>query len=149
MVERKLFHVSHLDLIQVKPEYRELLNSDKVKFVLSNIPGGEQGDALTVMIDGRVVACFGYFLILPGVVEVWLLPSVYVHDHAIIFVKLVRRYLEQTANVFGWHRIQTVTKATSEHRRWMNVLGFCEEGIMKKYLNKEDYVMSARYFERG
>lgn len=149
-MDRILFHPNHLDLIRLKPEYQNsVLNLESAKIALNNIPGGELGDALTLMVDGRIIACFGYFLILPGVVQVWLLPSIYLEQQSMTFVRVVRRYLEQTAEVFNWHRIQTVTKVDDKHRKWMKVLGFEEEGVMKKYFNNEDYIMSARYFERG
>lgn len=132
------------------PEYRKtVLNTPNARAALENIPGGEAGDALTLVIDGKVIACFGYFLILPGVVQVWLLPSIYLDQHKLTFVRIVRRYLDQTAEIFSWARIQSVTENDAKHRKWMKTLGFCEEGVLKKYFHGQDYIISARYFERG
>lgn len=150
MVERLLFEPGHLNFLKLRPEYQDtVFNLERAKRVLYHIPGGAEGDALTLIVDDKILACFGYFLIFPGVVQVWLLPSIYLDEHPIIFVRIVKRYIEQTADVFNWHRVQTVTEVNDKHRRWMKTLGFVEEGVMKKYFNNQDYVMSARYFERG
>lgn len=150
MIDRVLFHPKHLDLLNIKEEWKKtVLNLDRAKMILGNIPGGEAGDALTLVIDGRVIACFGYFLVFPGVVEVWLIPSIHIDKYSLTFVRIVRRYLDQTAALFQWHRIQTVTEMDGRHRKWMKVLGFKEEGILEKYFNHKDYVISARLFERG
>lgn len=150
MIERILFHPKHLDLIQIRDEYRQMIfNSENAKYALNNIPGGKEGDALTLIIDGRIMACFGYFFLWEKTVQGWLLPSIYIQDHPIVFVRIIRRYLDQTAELFQWQRIQTVTEFNEKHRHWMKVLGFVEEGVMKKYFNNQDYIMSARYFERG
>lgn len=150
MIERVTFHPKHLDILQIQDEYRNtVLNLDNAKTLLNNIPGGEQGEALTLMIDGRILACCGYFLVLPGVAQVWVLPSIYVHDHSLIFVRVIDRYLKSLFKTFDWHRMQTVTEVNDKHRRWMKVLGFKEEGIMEQYFNGRDYIMSARLLKKG
>lgn len=145
MTKRILFHHKHLDLIELAPGFDEILNLDGVRFSLSLLPTAN-ADALTLMCDGKIICCFGYIQILPGVAEVWLFPSVYAKDRSIVLVKEVSGYLESTAKVRGWHRIQTVTQQDAGHLKWMEVLGFCEEGVMERYFNKKNYVMSARYF---
>lgn len=148
MIKRILFHVKHLDILELQSEYRPLLDFDGVRFVLNNLPL-PNADALTLMYDGRILCCFGYIQILPGVAEVWLLPSVYMSTNAVALVREVNGYLESTAEIFNWHRIQTITQNVGQHRRWMKVLGFIEEGCLKNYHEKKDYIMSARYFDRS
>src|SRR5665213_1701191 len=139
MIKRVLFNYSHLDLLELQPEYESLLDYDGVRFVLKILPQ-PNADALTLMYDGRIIACFGYIQVLPGVAEVWLLPSIYMGTCFIPLVKEVDGYLKSTAEIFKWHRIQTVTQDIEQHRKWMQVLGFVEEGVMKKYLKGNDYV---------
>lgn len=146
MIRRVLFNVEHLNILELQPDFSPILNFDGVRFILSKLPL-PNADALTLMDDGRILCCFGYIQLLPGVAEVWLLPSVYVRDSPVALVSEVKGYLESTAKVFQWHRIQTVTQDIPYHRKWMHVLGFEEEGVLKKYFDKQDYIMSARYFD--
>lgn len=147
-MKRINFHISHLDLLDLQPEYRDVLNFDGVRFTLSRL-NPPNSDAMTLMYEGRVICCMGYIQILPGVAEVWLLPSIYLSDCTVSFVKEVHGFLGAIAKTFRWHRIQTVTKDSVQHRKWMKVLGFVEEGILKNYYDQKDYIMSARYFDRG
>lgn len=148
MIKRVLFNIEHLKILDLQEEYIPLLNFDGVRFILSKLPL-PNADAVTIMHDGRILCCCGYIQVLPGVAEVWLFPSVYVNECAISLVKEVNGYLESTSKVMNWHRIQTLTEDIDQHRKWMKVLGFIEEGVMKNYLDKKDYIMSARYFDRS
>lgn len=146
MIDRIPFHVEHLNLLKSDDEYKDsLLSFDHVRAVLANLPGSPKADAVTFMCDGRVFACMGFWTISPGVVEVWLFPSIYVREHPIPFVRTVTNYIDALAKTFDWHRVQTVTKMDSKHRDWMKTLGFVEEGVMKAFYKKQDFVMSARY----
>lgn len=149
MCKHVVFNVNHLDVMDVREEYKaSLLALDSVRYVLSNIKGGPEADAVTVLQDGKILMCMGYLSSLPGVAEVWLFPSIYVEKFPITFVREVSNYLNAIADTFGWHRIQTVTQDTPQHRKWMKVLGFVEEGIMKNYFQGKDFIMSARYFSK-
>lgn len=148
-IHRKPFHPDHLNFLKLRLGYENLLALEATQRALNNIPDAPQGGALSLAVDEKLIACFGFFLVLPGIAQVWLLPSIYLDEYPVTFVRVVKRYIEQTADIFGWHRVQTITEVNDQHRRWMKVLGFVEEGIMRQYLDKRDYVMSARYFERG
>lgn len=144
------FHVEHLAVMDVRRQEAEtVLTLAPAREALSNIPGNHIADAITLMYDGRIIACMGYILILPGVVEVWLIPSVYVPKYPKFFIREVKNYLKTTAEVFNWHRAQTDTLDTPEARRWMEAIGFVEEGRKKNYYLGQDYIMSARYFNRS
>ena len=147
MIKRVLFNIKHLDVMYLQEEYVPLLDFNGVRFILEKLPL-PGADGLTLMIEGRIICCFGYMQLLPGVAEVWLLPSIYTKEYPIPFVREVNGYLESTAQVLNWHRIQTVTQNIATHRKWMTALGFVEEGILKLYYEKKDYIMSARYFDR-
>lgn len=120
------------------------LQMEGVQSVLSQMKGN--CDAMTLMSDGRILACMGFFYVAPGVVMVWLIPSIYLNTAVIPFVREVNRYLEVTAKVLGWHRAQTLTRTDDFHRRWMKALKFSEESVLKQYINKEDYILSVRFF---
>lgn len=149
MTDRRIvFHSKHLEVMDVRPlDKQSVLALDAVRYVLEKMEG--QNDAITLMYDGRIIACMGFWNLLPGVAEVWLIPSVYVKTVPKFFVREVNRYLTQVAETCAWHRAQTVTRSDLFHRRWMKALGFVEEGVMKQYHEKQDYIMSARYFTPG
>lgn len=147
MIKTIPFNIEHLNLLAaVDEQHLELLTLDNVREALADLPGAPRAEAVTLVLDNRILACFGFTLISPGVVDVWLFPSVYVKDNAIAFVRTVNNYLEVTSEVFGWHRAQSLTRVDSTHRKWMQTLGFVEEGVMKKYYKKQDFIISARYF---
>jgi len=147
MIKTIPFNIEHLNLLaSVDGQHLELLALDNVKYALANLPGAPKAEAVTLIVEDRILACFGFTLITPGVVDVWLFPSVYVKDNAIGFVRTVNNYLEVTSKVFGWHRAQSLTRVDSIHRKWMQTLGFVEEGVMRKYYKKQDFIISARYF---
>ena len=146
MINRVLFNIAHLDVLDLQEDYKPLLAMDGVRFILKQLPL-PNADGLTLMIDGRIICCFGYIQLLPGVAEVWLLPSIYMKDAPLALVREVDGYLKSTAEVRGWHRIQTITRDIDMHRKWMHVLGFKEEGKMEKYYLGDDYYLSARLFD--
>lgn len=145
-MRRVLFNRNHLDVMDLQESYRPILGLEGIRFVLDRLPL-PGADGMTLIEDGRVLCCFGYITLIPGVAEVWLFPSVYVRDHSVSFVREVKGYIESTAQVMKWHRVQTLTQNINQHRKWMDVLGFEEEGTMKKYHEQKDFIMSARYFD--
>lgn len=146
MTRRLPFNYGHLELLDLQEDFKPILELDGVRFVLSKLPQ-PNADGLTLICDGRILCCCGYIQLLPGVAEVWLFPSIYFRDHSVTVVREIDGYLAALAETFHWHRIQTVTQNIEQHRKWMKVLGFDEEGVLKKYHRKQDYIMSARYFE--
>jgi hypothetical protein len=146
MTRRILFKYDHLDLLNLQEDYRPLLDLEGIRFVLKQLPL-PNADGLTLMVDDQIMCCFGYLQLFSGVSEVWLFPSVNMGDYGVTVVREVKGYLEATAEVRGWHRVQTLTRNIRMHRKWMEVLGFVEEGTLKQYYQKEDYILSARYFD--
>lgn len=147
MVDRIKFHVEHLKLIEPVDETQNSLTSQtRVMEMLQNLDNLPNAHGMTLVLDGRILACIGCIEFSPGVAEVWLFASKRIKEHPIVFVRHVKHMVEIYAKTFGWHRIQTVTKVTDVHRKWMKTLGFVEEGTMKYLYKKEDYIMSARYF---
>lgn len=148
MTRQVQFHVKHLDVMDLRPLDRDsVLALDSVRYILQNLP--ENSAATTIIWDGRILACAGFWSPFPGMAEVWLIPSIYVNQNKFGFVRIVNRYLEALAFTFKWTRIQTVTRKDQFHRRWMQALKFTEEGVMKNYFQGQDYILSARYFEEG
>lgn len=102
-------------------------------------------EAATFIKDGRLVFAAGAVSLWPGVFEAWVIPSIYVPVYPIWFMKKVKNYIAAFIETFNCHRIQTVSLADEFHSRWMEKLGFFNEGTLHKYdHNKKDYAMYAR-----
>lgn len=143
--KKVLFHYEHLKLMDLRREELEsILNIGDIQTVLKQMQGN--AEAITLIHNGRIIACMGYFRILPGVAEVWLIPSVYVKTVPKLFIREVRRYLMALSETEHWHRCQTLTRCDSFHRRWMQSIGFIEEGTLHNYHQGENYIISARLF---
>lgn len=106
---------------------------------------GETGICCTCLIDGAILAIVGFFEKWPGVIQVFVIPSIHVPRAPKSFVKYVKAALDRLATDFNYHRLQTESKADEQTDKWMRVLGFECEGVLKSYSSaKEDYKMWAR-----
>lgn len=140
-----LFHVEHLNCMEVRErEKGTILANDRIMNMLTTYSG--KMDAETILYDGRIIACMGFIEIVPGVVEVWLIPSIYVKSIPKLFLKTVKSRLEVLASTLGFHRMQTIGLIDEASEKWMEWLGFVREGVMVQYLNKKDYIIWARCF---
>lgn len=101
----------------------------------------------TFLLDGKIMFAAGVMQLWPGVLEGWIIPTVYVPEAPIWFVKKIKGYFEAFAETFRCHRFQTYTFADEQHEKWMELLGFHKEGTLKEYShNKKDYSIYAREF---
>ena len=101
----------------------------------------------TFILDGQILFAAGVVQMWPGVLDGWIIPTVYVPSHPIWFVKKVKQYFEAMAETFKCHRFQTVSPDDEQHAKWMELLGFKREGTLEQYShNKLNYVMYARIF---
>lgn len=136
-------------MIPAKPDHLDLLDlrGDEANEVLAD---GETLDRLKHMIEfsssgtllykGVVVALFGYFPVWEGVLEVWILPSKYVEQFAIPFLRTAKRYIKALTETHRPHRIQSCSIDDVRHEGWMRFLGFEKEGTLKNYTaTKQDY----------
>lgn len=135
------FKKEHVDLMNVRPHETTLL-SDEALVKL------EQGSiAITGVIDGRVISCGGVIPLYNGVAELWQIPSVYVSEITMRYARYIRRWLEGIREEFLLHRMETLCLDDDLHNRWMRFLGFEREGVKRKFINGNDYVMWGRVWE--
>lgn len=103
--------------------------------------------AVTFVYDGRVIFCAGFCQLWPGVIEVWMIPSVYARSMPMFFGRKIRRYMDGIGRDFGAHRLQTTSFDDDFHKKWMKFLGFAPEGTAKQFTqDKRDMVYYARFF---
>jgi hypothetical protein len=103
------------------------------------------GPAYTLTDDtGVILACAGVAIVRDGVGEAWTLFSSLIGKRFISVHRIVRREMERIMDIYGLMRIQAPSRAVSAiSPRWLPLLGFKKEGLMKKYIDGEDYYMFA------
>lgn len=103
------------------------------------------GPAWTLRRDGRVLGCGGVVLLWPGVGEAWSLSAA-ADGAALVMTRAVAAGLAAAEADHGLHRVQaSVRRDNGRGRRWLAVLGFEEEGIMRAYgPDGADFVRVAR-----
>lgn len=126
-----------LELIDYKPEHAEQIEKfgAKEKGVDDSVlPGGwaellsKSLVAKTGMLDGRIIACGGLFLVWPGVAEAWI---TFVHDVGNLHIdpRIVGQQLYKWMDKYNLVRIQAPLRADWEagikYARW---LGFRPDG---------------------
>lgn len=144
--KRILFHVEHLKCMDVREREEGLILGDQRIMNMLLLHSGRM-DAETLIYGGRIIACMGFIEVVPGVVEVWLIPSIYVKSIPKLFLNTVKSRLEVVASTLGFHRMQTLGLEGEFHEKWMKWLGFKSEGKMEYYHDKKDYLMWARIFK--
>ena len=79
--------------------------------------------------------------------EVWQIPSIYIKDYKLDYVRIMINLMNDTAEKVKAHRFQTTCPADEFHDRWMKFTGFECEGTLKEYNRfKEDYRIWSRRF---
>lgn len=105
----------------------------------------------TVTIDGRPAAVIGLIIQWRGVATVWSVTSDELRKAPKEFHALALEMAEEYARVFSIWRMQcNVVANYREGVRWIEAMGFVNEGVMKKFDPlKRDYYRFARVFNYG
>lgn len=141
------FNIHHLQVMDIRDaEMKSLFALDNALELVKEFTDG-RAEAGTFLYDGRVLCCAGFKEIWTGVLEGWVIPSVWVKTAPISFAKYIKRYVESIAKTFKVHRFQSPAIDDELHERFMTFLGFSKEGTMRQYTHdKKDYCMYARLF---
>jgi len=137
MIEAK---PDHIDLIVFRPEEERLIEG-----IPSAIAGMkymiEEGVCATAIDDGRVIAVFGFSEITPGVYEIWIIPSMFIFNHKIAYLKAARKNVQMLKDTLPWARLQSTSIDDDLHDSWMRFLGFtkgpqvCYDNVIDTYRN--------------
>lgn len=140
------FQWYHPHLMDLRPFERALMR---------NIPNYDyrlrmfeaEGDAISAMVNGKIVCCFGAVELWPGVAECWLLTSKQIVKYPVTLTRSARRYFERLMAEQKLHRLQiTVDTANDLAIRWANALQFRQEGLLRQYgVDRSDHAIYARY----
>jgi RimJ/RimL family protein N-acetyltransferase len=101
--------------------------------------------AVTIIQDGRILACGGILPIGDGLGYCWLFGSTYLHLARMWFFRETLKWLHGMFETLSLHRLQTVCHVDdTQGIKWVEALGFIAEGTLKSYDAKQgDYVMYA------
>lgn len=143
-----MFHPKHLEVARVREhELATIFGMPNAYAFMENLANTSK-QAGTFMYDGRVITCAGFVEMWPGVAEVWQIPTEYVKLAPVLFSKTLKNYVEMIAEQFKYHRLQTHSPADEMHDRWMQWLGFIDEGTLQMYTHqKQNYRLWARTFQ--
>jgi len=136
------FHPSHLDLLKMR-EFDEAYTSKLPTFLEQVEAFCTQSHAVTVMYDGRVIACGGILPLGSGIGYAWMFGSVYLQRHSLWFIRELEQWLTALALTLELHRLQTVCHVDdAQGKKWVEALGFVAEGTLRSYdVHKGDYIM--------
>lgn len=125
------FKKEHIECMEIRDyEMQTVVNTPNFQ---TAIQIWEQNrNAGTIIHDGRILAVMGYLELWPGVCEVYVLPSRYLHEYPAAFTRCIKRTLD--SGIFNsFHRVQIQAQDDKLHNRWVKFLGFTLEGTFKKY----------------
>lgn len=138
---------AHLELIELRDIEIEDFGIARLQ-ALSAL--AQNGNGMTCIADGRVLACFGHYQYAPGFLEMWLIPSIFVPEYAMLVSRRSREYILSIFSQVGVRRLQTSSPDDPFHNRWMQFLGFEREGVMRKLgQSGRDYAMWAMINDRN
>ena len=134
------FKRSHLDEMILQDCDKEALNLDVFAAVATS-PGAI---ANTYVHKGHILGVHGYYQMWPGVVEIFIVPSIYFFKYPKHILKWSTLEFDKVKNNNSIHRIQTTCLDQHDRRRFLEYFGFKCEGTLKQYTkNREDYKMYA------
>ena len=107
-----------------------------------------QGSFWTVRKAGEPVCIGGVARLWPGVGEAWLGATRLARQYPLFMVRGMRHHLGVCAAEMRLHRVQCVVLAARRsRRRWAGLLGFEEEGLMRKFGPQgEDFYRFAKVY---
>jgi hypothetical protein len=145
-----------IEIREYKPEDYMIIQRrhfDSLTFL--NFPNAElvaknllKGQAYTIT-NGVPIACGGILPLWAGVGEGWVVTSPLVEKYPVIFAKTVWRATVELIESMDLDRIQTVVDVehTVSHK-WVERMGFKNEGLMRKYLGGRDFYRYALIREK-
>lgn len=140
------FQWFHPHLMDLRPFERALMRDiPDYDYRLKVFEAG--GDAVSAMVDGKIVCCWGAIKLWPGVAECWLLTGEQIVGYPVTLTRGARRYFDHLIEDQKLHRLQiTVDTANDLAIRWANALSFRQEGVLRHYgVDKSDHIIFARH----
>lgn len=146
-----------IELKQYSPEdYMKIRRRDFDMLTFLNFPNPKtvarnllKGMAVTGFNSGEIIACGGIVPLWKGVGEAWVVTSPLVKRYPFSFMKVVWKRLIIFMKIMELERVQTTVDAEHEvSLKWIERMGFVNEGLMKRYVNGRDFYRYALIVEK-
>ena len=122
------------ETIKSNKEFREWLKSLK-----------NAGNCFTALYENEIIICGGVRVILPHVGEAWVICSECIKKYTRELYKYSRIVIENIIEKERLYRVQAYVKADwKDAISFIENLGFELEGLVRKYINGENYYLYAR-----
>ena len=101
----------------------------------------------TGLIDGKIIAAGGMVELWDHVFEGWVMATADIQKHPIATARIIKKIFNKVMVKYDVHRLQTTVKADYEiGHKFAQWLGLEKEGLMKKYLDDNDYYLYSRIY---
>jgi len=128
MLKFKKFEMQDLEFFTPREQFKSLYTDMEKATTQSHFT------IWTIYSGKKVVSILGFRRMGPGIAELFSLVSNDVHIYKLEYVKKVRIMLRAFPKTFGLHKlIFTVNEEDKWAYKWAKLLGFDEEGYLKKY----------------
>lgn len=107
-----------MDIIEMQKEEKEQVFDKNTLEQLAYFP------SVTLIVDGRIIACMGCVLDRKSVGIVWVVPSVYLNSRMKCFSKIIKQYIETLPKTFNLKEIVTDCNDDKKRQRFLQWLGF-------------------------
>lgn len=139
------FQAGHVAVMNVKAQnFQTISRAMDVMTMLEN--QAKYGHAITAILHGRPVACFGAVHIWKGVEEMWCFIEERGRKYPKTLTRAAIAYRDFRVLSKNLHRLQIIVRCNDLRAvRWGLAIGFEIEGLMKKYGPDEaDFFMMSR-----
>lgn len=135
-------------VLPYQPDHlRALVLQDAQSYLRPLINGPEyaeglmRGPAYTAFAGGRPLVCAGVLEQWTGRANAWAVVGSFARDHMLPITRAVRDFLDSQ----DYARIDTCVRAGFHPGlRWARLLGFADEGVMRRWMYGDDFHMFAR-----
>ena len=101
----------------------------------------------TGMIYDKIIASGGMVQLWDNVYEGWIMATADIKKHPISTARIIKKIFAEVMEKHDVHRLQTTVKADYEiGHKFAKWLGLEKEGLMKKYLDDNDYYLYSRIY---
>lgn len=136
------FRIEHFYAIQ---ERAEVDRFELEFFIRANARFLDRFPSITAMVGETYIACAGFIPLWPNTAELWARVSPEAKPYKVEFNQIALNFISDTARALRLIRLQaTVDREFVVAKRWINFLGFEEEGLLRKYFNDRDYIIYSR-----
>jgi hypothetical protein len=143
MIKLVPFEPSHVLAMSRRPEEKENANYPGYPEMIKKMSAA--GNCYSIGDGDDIVSCGGISALWPGVGEAWVICSSGIWRYARQLLTISRSLIEKIECENNLVRVQAHVKASWPAAiSFVERLGFEREGLLRKYMNGEDYLCYAR-----